>query len=682
MYAAENLYFLNFDVKPKHRTTISVSAARDDFWVRGVEVQPWRLGIRPHREGRTISFTIDGPVKLSISRPNDFLGEAEMLYLFANAPETNPPSQGSSTMQYFGAGVHHQNIDAVSGGSVYLAPGAVVFGGLNVWGVNDVKVFGRGVVVYDGPQNPAADDGWMHKRNWHCIVMDQAHHVSVEGITCVVRSRTWQIQMKDSREILFSNIKVIGANSGNANADGMDWLGGGDTVVKDSFFRAADDVFAMQGTWEGYGPAAFAVDGNPVTNVRVEDSVLSTSISNIVRAGWPEKNFEGGHFLMRNTDVLHAGLGGCGIPFALMEIWADPNGRGRSSDFIFEDIRLEDWYALTELMEPVPGIATVRFTDVFGLELPSLVPSVLKGSVSDIDFDNVALGGTPATTNAVVPIDVLDGAETPHYTSDGPHAEILLERSVVAPGRSIHLEAQTPPGALTRDWTYLWSFGDGTFAKGRRVRHRFPDTDGTLGSGDGRFRVLLEIRNKAGRHGRAYAPVLVADALKPATSAPSSEPGLAYQAFILDHPSLDDLAPGAAASTRGVAMRLEVASLRPRPENYATAFTGFVTVPADGAYTFTLLSNDAGRLVLDGQVLAQTPQPFAQVCGLKGNAVRQATGYAALAKGPHTLSVLETHTTGPDNFRVWWRGPGQHGLEEIPSTALSRAAEPAPSRPK
>ncbi len=352
--------FLNFDVKPKHRTTISVSADHDDFWARDVEVQPWRLGIRPHREGRTISFTIDGPVKLSISRPNDFLGEAEMLYLFANAPGKDPPSQASSTMQYFSAGVHHQNIDAVTGGSVYLAPGAVVFGALNVWGVNDVKVFGRGVIVYDGPQNPADDDAWMHKRNWHCIVMDQAHHVSVEGIICVVRNRTWQIQMKDSHDILFNNIKVIGANAGNANADSMDWLGGGDTVVKDSFFRAADDVFAMQGAWEGYGPAAFAVDGNPVTNIHVEDSVLSTSISNIVRAGWPEKNFEGGHFLMRNTDVLHMGLSGCGIPFALMEIWADPNGRGPSSDYVFEDIRLEDWYALTELMEPAPGIATVR----------------------------------------------------------------------------------------------------------------------------------------------------------------------------------------------------------------------------------------------------------------------------------------------------------------------------------
>ncbi len=160
------------------------------------------------------------------------------------------------------------------------------------------------------------------------------------------------------------------------------------------------------------------------------------------------------------------------------------------------------------------------------------MPSVLKGSVSDVTFDNVALGGTPTTNNASVPIDVLDGAETPYYTSGGPRAELLLERSVVNPGNMIHLEAEAPPDALTKDWTYLWSFGDGTFAKGRHVRHRFPDNNGTLGNGDGRFRVLLEIRDKAGRHGRAYAPVLVVYALKPAAPVPTSQPGLAYQAFI------------------------------------------------------------------------------------------------------------------------------------------------------
>ena len=91
MHAAQNLYFLNVAIKPGKRLKISVTADRDDFWDRGVEVQPWRLGIRPQRNGRTITFQLDGPAKISISRPNDYLGDAEMLYLFANVPEVNAP---------------------------------------------------------------------------------------------------------------------------------------------------------------------------------------------------------------------------------------------------------------------------------------------------------------------------------------------------------------------------------------------------------------------------------------------------------------------------------------------------------------------------------------------------------------------------------------------------------------
>ena len=152
--------------------------------------------------------------------------------------------------------------------------------------------------------------------------MDNARNIEISGITCVVRSRTWMIQMKDSRFITFDNVKVIGGSDANANQDGMDWLGGGDTVVRDVFIRAADDVFAMQGNWDGYSHEAMIAPGHDVTNITVENSVLSTSISNIVRAAWPEKIFNSANFTLRNSDVIHMGIGACGIPFALLDFWA------------------------------------------------------------------------------------------------------------------------------------------------------------------------------------------------------------------------------------------------------------------------------------------------------------------------------------------------------------------------
>ena len=47
----------------------------------------------------------------------------------------------------------------------------------------------------------------------------------------------------------------------------MDWLGGGDTVVRNAFLRASDDVFAMQGNWDGYKDEDMVRPGHDVQNI-------------------------------------------------------------------------------------------------------------------------------------------------------------------------------------------------------------------------------------------------------------------------------------------------------------------------------------------------------------------------------------------------------------------------------
>jgi hypothetical protein len=64
----------------------------------------------------------------------------------------------------------------------------------------------------------------------------------------------------------------------------MDWLGGGDTIVRDAFIRASDDDLALEGNWDGYTDAEMLRPGKDVQNILVEHSELSTSISNIVRS--------------------------------------------------------------------------------------------------------------------------------------------------------------------------------------------------------------------------------------------------------------------------------------------------------------------------------------------------------------------------------------------------------------
>ncbi len=193
-HAAASYDYVSFDMTGP--VTVEITAAEAGFWDKGVDIQPWRLDLRPVRQGQTIRFRLAGPAKLSISRPGDFLNYAKILFLFAGTPP--PPMPRKQVIHVYQPGVYHGSLNPKSGETIYLAPGSYFYGSLNLWQVHDVKVLGRGTIVYDGPQDPNADEGWMQKPDWHCIGALEAQNVEIDGLTCIVRSRTWSIQMKDS----------------------------------------------------------------------------------------------------------------------------------------------------------------------------------------------------------------------------------------------------------------------------------------------------------------------------------------------------------------------------------------------------------------------------------------------------------------------------------------------------
>ncbi len=580
VHAASDYYLLNFDTDSRDSGPLRVSVTSDDphFWDRGVEVQPMRLGIRPVRHGATISFSLAGPEKLSISRPGDHFAEADMLFLFANPPETSRIGPDTPGVRYYGPGVHRETIDAHSGDTIYLAGGAVVFGSLNIWQVHDVHVLGRGMIVYEGPQNPADDDSWIHKPNWHAIVMDNAQNIEIDGITTVVRSRTWQIQMKDSHHIGFYNVKAVAGTKSDANQDGMDWLGGGDTTVRDSFFRASDDVFALQGNWEGYSEQAFKTPGHDVTNISIENSVVSTSISNTVRVGWPQKIFSTAHFVMRNMDVLHTGYGDCKVPFAFFELWADPDGIGTHTDYRFQDIRLEDWYSLFQIRYPQPRVRDVSFSGLWAMDGPGMVPSTLKGDIRDVNIQDAA--GTEDR-----PTEMLEGAAAPAVTPAAIDAGFGYSAGLLRPRQAITFTANAPdaPGR-----TFEWLFGDGTRAQGRSVRHAYPDAQGTLLDGSGRFRVLLHVIDA----GATQAP---GQGSNQSSNEALHQAWKSASVVLSEHP-LAPVSTPALPTNSGVVERN-------------------LTVPADGGYTFTVLTRNAAKVTLDDLPPVAAPTPRARVCG-------------------------------------------------------------------
>jgi hypothetical protein len=669
-HAAASYEFVSFDVTGP--VNVAITAAEPGFWDRGVDIQPWRLGLRPARRGQTIRFRLAGPAKLSISRPGDFLNHARMLFLFAGSPPPLLPRDPN--IHTYEPGVYHGSLNPKSGETLYLAPGAYFFGSLNLWKVHDVKVLGRGTIVYDGSQDPNNDEGWMQKPDWHCIGSLEARNVEIDGLTCIVRARTWSIQMKDSTGFTFDDLRVIGGNPGNANQDGMDWLGGGDTIVRNAFLRASDDVFAMQGNWDGYTDEEILRPGHDVQNILIEHSVLSTSISNIVRAGWPRKTYNLRNFTLRDSDILHAGIGACGQTFGLLGFWGANGAKGNHSNYTFENLFLDNWYSLAQIEQENPVLHDFTFRNIWALDQPPLADSTLTGKVADVVFDNVKYGQTRAATGTDLPLLTSGGAQPAQFTAvHAPVAAFTVSPPVFAPKQLVTLTAQLSAGAR-----YTWLFGDGTEAQGRRVRHRFPDAAGTqldgAENGAGRFRVLLHVEdhlahsNTLPEDWAGQGVVAVARWHRAASVAVPTAPGLTWKIYPGEWTEIPNLAelrpifsgesPNLRADSRGF--------LR-----YAAAWDGLIQIPADGGYTFHLIARDGARLVIDGVELAKTGPPFAQVCGSPGNALRYARGSLGLRAGKHTFHLEGLHSVSEGSPRLLWEGPAL-SLADVPPVAFSR----------
>ncbi len=677
-HAASAYEFVSFDTT--RPAEIAITAADPHFWDSGVDIEPWRLGLRathPEGEPQTIRFRIPGPVKLSISRPGDFLNHARMLFLFAGSPPAPPPSGPHVTM--VPAGVHHESLNPKSGDTIYLEPGAFVFGSLNLWQVENVRILGRGTIVYSGPQDPNGDTGWYHQPDWHCIVADQARNVEIDGLTCIIRTRTWSIQMKNSFGLKFDDLRVIAGDAGNANQDGMDWLGGGDTIVNHSFFRASDDDLAALGNWDGYTQAALTAPGGPVENVLVENSEFSTSISNVVRLGWPQKTYDLHNFTLRDSDILHAGIGSCGQTFGLLGFWGANGAGGDHSGVTFENLVLDNWYSLAQMEQEKPSLHGFTFRNIWAFDQPPLAESTVVGDVTDVTFDNVKYGQTRVTSDAQMPLSVSAGAAQPTY-APAPvlAAAFTVEPPVFAPGQKITFTAQDSPRA-----EYTWLFGDGSTAHGRRVRHRFPDALGTEldgRNGAGRFRVLLHVTDKAGHQDWAAQDLVAVGQWHNAAQAPSQVvPGLSWKFYpgtwtaLPDFSVLQPAISGTSADLSAQLAAINQTAVPPLPGTltpHATVWDGFINVPSDGGYTFHLMDRDGARLVIDGIEVGKTGPAFGLVCGSPGNAVRYVPGALGLRAGPHSIHIEALNTASDGAPRLLWEGPSTP-LADVPPAAFS-----------
>jgi hypothetical protein len=159
--------------------------------------------------------------------------------------------------------------------------------------------------------------------------------------------------------------------------------------------------------------------------------------------------------------------------------------------------------------------------------------------------------------------------------------------------------------------------------------------------------------------GRRYERLIPAEPENPG----GLVPGVGYAAYLTegmeweDLPDFDSLKP----DKTGQAEYFDL-GVAPRSERYGMVFDGYLDVPRDGLYTFTLASDDGSKLLIDGRTVANCD-------GLHQKFERR--GEAALKAGKHPLKVLFFQGDGDAELEVTWEGPGM-AKQKIPAAALWR----------
>jgi len=103
--------------------------------------------------------------------------------------------------------------------------------------------------------------------------------------------------------------------------------------------------------------------------------------------------------------------------------------------------------------------------------------------------------------------------------------------------------------------------------------------------------------------------------------------------------------------------------------NYFMRFSGYVSVPANGSYTFYLNSSDGSILWLDGQLLVKNDGVHAPA---------EVSAATSLTAGMHALVIGYFQTADAQTLTASWAGPG-FAKQPIPNSALFLSAQSAAS---
>lgn len=186
---------------------------------------------------------------------------------------------------------------------------------------------------------------------------------------------------------------------------------------------------------------------------------------------------------------------------------------------------------------------------------------------------------------------------------------------------------------------------------------------------EGTYQYQLQVKDNAGATATDQVQVTVNAAvnLSPAVNPANTLNGLDYKYYEGSWSVLPNFASLTPVKT-GIVNNFDL-SIANRTDQFGVEFTGYISVPADGIYTFYTTSDDGSKLWIDNRVVVDND-------GLHG--AIEKSGSIGLKAGKHYLRAQFFEQAGNQVFAVGYESAGMI-KQLIPASALYREAAIVPA---
>ncbi|GJM64324.1 glycosyl hydrolase family 28 protein [Persicobacter diffluens] len=299
------------------------------FAFKKVDIRPQNLGIKAKIEGGKVIFSMPVASKVVLEFDQRVY---QLLYVFSQTPVEDRPAD-----IIFKSGEYYQNgfAQVKSGQKVWVQAGAVVEGYFLMEDVEEVEIFGHGIID-NSRLGHGAEQGY-HGINWI-----KARDSKLENVHLIGNPR-WSTSFFGCDDMEINDVRII---DWRPSDDGIDLVGCRNVEVKNAFIRTKDDCIAIKAMpFDVYWPTApeevhhqvkVDVGCRNVENIRVSNCVLwNAEWGNAIEIGFETQADSIGNILFTNIDVLHVEANG--------GVFTIHNGdRALVHNVHYKDIRIEE----------------------------------------------------------------------------------------------------------------------------------------------------------------------------------------------------------------------------------------------------------------------------------------------------------------------------------------------------